>query len=420
MDKDDFGFGGNNEGQIDNPTDIQHKEDVTDLTPDVKDANGKDDLDDIANQMKKDNDVKPSDEPANDDAGDKLEEGTAIEVDGKTYTVDSKGNLVNEDGTIFKEAKDVNDWIKSFDEVKEEDPSATVNIENIQKLIDIEVVDDNDKPIEFENTPEGVKSYIDVILEIKQQEHYETAINTLCQKYPFIEDMINYYHANGNSIEGFNQVRDLSGIEVDDNNESQQESIIRTAWKEQNRRGDVNGYIQYLKSSGTLAATAKEELEALKQADNEYRKQMAKKAEEAENARIAEMESYWKGVENVINSRNIAGYTIPENITITRNGQKISATPKDFFNYIYLQDRDGLSAYQKDLQAQDRNATRDDAILKAYLMFTGGNYSDLVNMAINKEKVKTLKLKSQQKTNNSVRVIKPKNGNDNKNVDFGY
>ena len=417
---DDFGFGGNNASQDDDTTKLEHKEDVTDLNPDGNDPNGTADLNNNDSEPKDTNDDKGSDNPDNKDADNTLEAGTTIEADGKTYTVDTNGNLLNEDGTIFKEAKDVNDWIKSFDEVKEEDPSNVVNIANIQKLIDIEVVDDNDKPIEFENTPEGVKSYIDAILEIKQQEHYETAINTLCQKYPFVEDLINYFHANGGSIDGFNQVRDLSGITIDDNNEAQQESIIRTAWKEQNRKGDVNGYIQYLKSCGTLAATAKEELEGLKEADNEYRRQMAQKAEEAENARIAELEEYWNGVKNVITSRNIAGYTIPENITITRNGQKISATPADFFNYIYLQDKNGQSAYQKDLEKQDRNATRDDAILKAYLMFTGGSYSDLVNMAINKEKVKTLKLKSQEKTNNTVRISKPRNSKDNKTVDFGY
>lgn len=418
---DEFGFGGGNETQIDDTTTKGNQDPVTDIDKGKgNDPLAVDDLDDIQDPNKPDNDGEDHKEPDTNDNKNTLEEGTNIEVDGKTYTVDANGNVLDENGQMFKEAKDVDAWIKSFEQVESNDESTSISISDVQKLMDIEVVDDNDKPIEFENTPEGIKSYIDAVLEIKQEEHYETAINTMFQKYPFIEDLINYYHANGGSIDGFNQVRDLSGISIDESNENQQESIIRTAWKEQNRKGDVNGYIQYLKSSGILYSTAQEELEGLKERDAEYRKEMARRAEEAENARIAQLEQYWGGVKKVIESRNIAGYTIPENITITRNGQKISATPADFFNYVYMQDKNGLSAYQRDLEAQDKTISRDDAILRAYLMFTGGSYSDLVNMAINREKVKTLKLKSQTKQNSSMRITKPKNNKDNKNVDFGY
>lgn len=418
---DEFGFGSGNEDQIDDTTAKENQDPVTDIDKGKgNDPLSVDDLDDIQDPNKPDKDGEDHKEPDTDDNKNTLEEGTNIEVDGKTYTVDANGNVLDENGQMFKEAKDVDVWIKSFEQVESNDEPTSISISDVQKLMDIEVVDDNDKPIEFENTPEGIKSYIDAVLEIKQEEHYETAINTMFQKYPFIEDLINYYHANGGSIDGFNQVRDLSGISIDESNESQQESIIRTAWKEQNRKGDVNGYIQYLKSSGILYSTAQEELEGLKERDAEYRKEMARKAEEAENARIAQLEQYWGGVKKVIESRNIAGYTIPENITITRNGQKISATPTDFFNYVYMQDKNGLSAYQRDLEAQDKTISRDDAILRAYLMFTGGSYSDLVNMAINREKVKTLKLKSQTKQNSSMRITKPKNNKDNKNVDFGY
>ena len=60
---------------------------------------------------------------------------------------------------------------------------------------------------------------------------------------------LNYYVANGNSFEGFGELRDRSGIEVDENNVSQQEAIVREAFKEFNRRGNVDKYIQYLKDS---------------------------------------------------------------------------------------------------------------------------------------------------------------------------
>ena len=197
-----------------------------------------------------------------------LEAGTSIEVGENTYTVDEQGNLVDKDGNIFKEPKDVDAWLKEFDNI--ENTEDEININTIQDAIGIQITDDNDKPIEFENSIEGIKSYINSVIETARDEHYETAINTLYQKYPILNDVLNYYLANGNSLEGFNEIPDRSGITINDSDEAQQEAIIRTAWKEQERKGDVESYIQYLKSSGTLLATAKEELAGLQEADAQY------------------------------------------------------------------------------------------------------------------------------------------------------
>lgn len=348
-----------------------------------------------------------------------LEAGTSIEVGENTYTVDEQGNLVDKDGNIFKEAKDVDAWLKEFDKI--ENTEDEININTIQDAIGIQITDDNDKPIEFENSIEGIKSYINAVVETARDEHYETYINTLYQKYPILNDVLNYYLANGNSLEGFNEIPDRSGITINDSDEAQQEAIIRTAWKEQGRKGDVESYLQYLKSSGTLLATAKEELAGLQEADAQYRKEIEEEAERKENERIKRLEDYWNGVHDVIKSRNIAGYQIPETIVINRDGQKISVTPEDFFNYVYRVDNDGLSAYERALAAETPESRRDDEILRAYLKFVGGNYSNLVSMAINKEKVATLRLKAKERNTTTVRVTKPQQtGVKGTDIDFGY
>lgn len=348
-----------------------------------------------------------------------LEAGTSIEVGENTYTIDEQGNLVDKDGNIFKEAKDVDAWLKEFDNI--ENTEDEININTIQDAIGIQITDDNDKPIEFENSIEGIKSYIDSVIETARDEHYETAINTLYQKYPILNDVLNYYLANGNSLEGFNEIPDRSGITINDSDEAQQEAIIRTAWKEQERKGDVESYIQYLKSSGTLLATAKEELAGLQEADAQYRKEIEEEAERKENERIKKLENYWNEVHNVIKSRNIAGYQIPETIVINRDGQKISVTPEDFFNYVYQVDSDGVSAYERALAAETPESRRDDEILRAYLKFVGGNYSNLVSMAINKEKVATLRLKAKERNTTTIRITKPQQtGAKSTDIDFGY
>ena len=82
---------------------------------------------------------------------------------------------------------------------------------------------------------------------------------------------IQSYEANGGSLEGYGEVPDRSGIELEENNEAQQEYIIKLAWHEQGRKGNVDGYIQYLKSTGNLYSVAQEELESLKEYDEQYR-----------------------------------------------------------------------------------------------------------------------------------------------------
>lgn len=362
---------------------------------------------------------KEKDENNENDNPTKLEEGTTLEIGDAKYTVDKDGNVVDSNGNIFKEASQVSEWMKEFENVEE--TTSDISIDSIKAAIGIEITDDNDKPIVFDNTVEGIKSYVDSVIETSKQEHYDTAINTLYQKYPIVKDVINYYVANGNSLEGFGQVPDRSGIEIDENNEAQQEQIIRTAWSERNQRGDVNSYINYLKSSGTLLATAKEELDGLKEADAQYKRDIEAKAAAEEKEKIETLERYWNGVHDIIKSRKIAGYQIPESIVITRDGQKLSVTPEDFFNYIYRVDKEGKSAYERDLEAETPDVRRDDEILRAYLKYVGGNYSNLVDMAINEKNVATLKLRAKQHNASAIRVTKPKSTkSDGANIDLGY
>lgn len=410
----DFGYGQNvnaNGGGSDNKG--EQNQDVTNLdNGQVENPNGGENINEPPAGKEKDEN-NGNDNPT------KLEEGTTLEIGDTKYTVDKDGNVVDSNGNIFKEASQVSEWMKEFENVEEN--TSDISIDSIKAAIGIEITDDNDKPIVFDNTVEGIKSYVDSVIETSKQEHYDTAINTLYQKYPIVKDVINYYVANGNSLEGFGQVPDRSGIEIDENNEAQQEQIIRTAWSERKQRGDVNSYINYLKSSGTLLATAKEELDGLKEADAQYKRDIEAKAAAEEKEKIETLERYWNGIHDIIKSRKIAGYQIPESIVITRDGQKLSVTPEDFFNYIYRVDKEGKSAYERDLEAETPDVRRDDEILRAYLKYVGGNYSNLVDMAINEKNVATLKLRAKQHNASAIRVTKPKSTKpDGANIDLGY
>ena len=414
-----FGFGGNN---VDDSND--KLQDVNKDTDNGGNGNDPDpvDLGDLDDNKDTDNNGGGTGDDNKDKGDDKdgkldLSEGQVVEIGDDSYTVDKEGNLVDKDGNIFKEAKDVQDFLKGF-EVDDTDSDEELNIDNIQKALGIELTDDNDKPIQFENTIEGVKSYINSVIEAQKKDVAEAAVAAVFTKYPIVEQFLNYYIANGDSYEGFGQTPDRSNITIDDNNEAQQENIIRTAWKERNMAGDVESYIQYLKASNILASTARNELKSLQESDKQKRDEYEKEAKRVEEEKAKSLKEYWDGVANVITSRKIAGYEIPEQILITRDGKKLTATPKDFFNYVYQVDKDGKSAYAKDFAKLTPEQKRDDEILRAFLTFTGGTYANLIDMAIKEDKIKTLKLHAKESKKTSIRV-KPaaKKGND---LDFGF
>ena len=427
-----FGYGGSSSGSSAGATEGQTDGNVTDINngngsltpPDINDGNnGELNKNNGTEDVNKNNGAAEIGDGDNNNGGTETtlphdyEAGTEIEVDGSTYSVAENGDVVDKDGNVFKEAKDVKAWIESF-EVNNVNPDE-ISIETLQKTFDVELTDENGKPIEFENTPEGVKSYVESIIEVQKEEIQEATINTLYAKYPILETLIPYIATNGGSIEGFTDVKDRSGVTIDESNEAQQESIIRESWAEQKISGNVDNYIAYLKANGMLLDTAKAELAALQEKDASLREELAQQAEEAEQAAIELETQFWTGVKEVIDSRSIAGYKIPDTIIIERDGKKISATPDDFFNYMYQVDANGISSYDNDLAKESLEDRRNDAILRAYLKFVGGNYTNLVDMAINDKEVKKLKLIAKSRNHSSVKINKPQ-ANKGKDIDLGF
>lgn len=359
---------------------------------------------------------KPNGDGQSDDSS--LKEGSVVTVGEDSYTVDANGNLLDKDNNIFKSSNEVAEWLAQFETVDDDEDADAINLANIQKAIGIDLSDENGNPVEFENSIEGIKSYINGVVEANREENYRTAFNSIQQQYPFIDDVINYWVANNNSLEGYNEIPDRSKIEVIPNNTAQHEAIIRQAWAESKRPGNIEDYLQYLKSSGNLEAVARDELKGLQQLDADYRERIAQQAEEVEAQQQQYIAEYWKSVQDIVQGGKIAGYDIPETISVNRDGRTIAVGRNEFFNYLYQVDGEGKSMYQRDIEATDETTQLQDQLLRAYLMFTGGSYADLVTMADNKNKVKHLKLTAKNSKKPSVRINR-NNSNKPKDLDFG-
>lgn len=90
---------------------------------------------------------------------------------------------------------------------------------------------------------------------------------------------------------------------------------------------------------------------------------------------------------------------------------------KDFLKYVSTPvDNEGNTAYMLDEAKVDSDARMQDDLLKAFLRFTGGDYASLVGMAVNKQKVLSIRTTAAQTTGKRTVIINSK-GNNSKTVD---
>ena len=344
-----------------------------------------------------------------------LTEGTEIVFDGATYTVDANGNLVDENGTIFKEAKDVADWMKSMDVEDSNNNDEALTLASIQEAIGITVTDADGNNVEFTDDAAGIKAYVNSVIDLKSNEIQQATINKFYQDNPLVKQFTDYVQLNG-TPRGFGEIPDRSGIVLDKDNTAQLEAVIRMAASEFGNKSLNDNYIKYLKDGGGLYDEAKAQLQALVEKDAAVRKDIEDRAKAQREAEAKSVSDYWNKVNNVIDSRIIAGYKLPESFTKEVNGQKVIITPNDFYNYLSKAtetDTDGnkVTGYQRDLNKLTDDEYLNRELLDAWLMFTGGTYKDLIAMAVNEDKVRQLRVKSkEQRSTKTVKVIKKQGG----------
>lgn len=338
-----------------------------------------------------------------------LSEGDTVNVDGVDYTIDANGNALTADGTVFRTAAELAELISQ----NGSEPSV---LEQLQSRFGSDFEDENGNPVVFDNNAEGIAAYVDTIVQNKMAEAQIAALNDLFDTYPQIEQVINHLELNG-TLEDFVEIPDRSQITVSENNEEQQAAFIREEWKLSGKKGDVNKFIDYCKNAGILYDTAVESKEAV---DSIYESRLAEQkaqVEAQEAAAAAAEEAYWDNVEDIISKGELLGYSIPEQIQCNRDGKKTMLSRRDFLNYVSVPvDNEGNTAYMLDEARVDSNARIQDDLLKAFLRFTGGDYASLVGMAVNKQKVLSIRTTAAQTTGKRTVIINSK-GNNSKTVD---
>lgn len=339
----------------------------------------------------------------------KLSEGDTINVDGVDYTIDAEGNAIAADGTVFRTATELAELIAQ----NGSEPSV---LNQLQTRFGSDFKDENGNPIVFDDNEEGIAAYVETVVQSRVKEVQIAAINNLFETYPQVEQVINHLKLNG-TLDDFVEIPDRSQITVSKDNEEQQAAFIREEWKLSGKKGDVNKFIDYCKNAGILYDTAVESKEAV---DSIYESRLAEQkaqVEAKEAAAAAEEKAYWDNVEKTISKGELLGYSIPEQIQCNKDGKKVMLSRKDFLKYVSTPvDSEGNTAYMLDEAKVDSDTRMQDDLLKAFLRFTGGDYASLVGMAVNKQKVLSIRTAAAQTTGKRTVIINSK-GNNSKTVD---
>lgn len=338
-----------------------------------------------------------------------LSEGDTVNVDGVDYTIDAEGNAIAADGTVFRTATELAELIAQ----NGSEPSV---LNQLQTRFGSDFKDENGNPIVFDDNEEGIAAYVETVVQSRVKEAQAAAINNLFETYPQVEQVINHLKLNG-SLDDFVEIPDRSQITVSKDNEEQQATFIREEWKLSGKKGDVNKFIDYCKNAGILYDTAVESKEAV---DSIYESRLAEQkaqVEAKEAAAAAEEKAYWDNVEKTISKGELLGYSIPEQIQCNKDGKKVMLSRRDFLKYVSTPvDSEGNTAYMLDEAKVDSDARMQDDLLKAFLRFTGGDYASLVGMAVNKQKVLSIRTAAAQTTGKRTVIINNK-GNNSKTVD---
>lgn len=394
-----------NQQEVDNNTDVPNNQE------DVEHLNGSD-VDDITNQPTDDINSNTSNEDDNPSTGE-LTVGDQIEYDGNTYTIADNGDLVDEKGNVFKEAKDVASFLEN-NEVEDEDNSS-FDINTLREEFDVDLTDDEGNALEFDNTPSGIKDFVNAVIEQKSNDIQEATINRFYASNPLVKQFVDYVQLTG-TPRGFGEIPDRSGIQIEEDNEAQQIAVIKMAANEFGNKTINDSYINWLRESGNLYTYAKEQLDALIDKDKQVRKDIEEKAAQQRQEETERLNDYWNKVHSVIDSRVIGGYKIPENFTREINGKKVLCNSNDFFNYISnacYEDENGnkMTGYTRSLNSLTDEEYLNRELLDAWLMFTGGSYKDLVDMAVKENEVRKLIVKSKQnRSTKTVKVVKKQEG----------
>lgn len=351
------------------------------------------------NEIKKDDDLgkdksKDNQEDSNNKGSDNQEKNKeedsdnkkpeAVDIDGKTFKLDENGNAIDEENKIVKTKEELDALVNEQSE-QQELPLPKELIQNIG----IEILDENGKPKEYEESVNGLVNLVkDVAEEINKKEKKE-----FFETFPVIADLVKHLQRGGKQEDFFKaKTESWLNVSLKEADEITKLDIIvkdlvakgfeaKDAIETANLYKDTNK----LDEKSEIALKSRQEAEKL---DNKQKDDAINREIEEENKKIIET---WKNVEKVVNKGKLSEIFIPE------------IDKKGFYEYISKAvNEDGYSQL-----AIDRAELEiEQKLLLDYLVYKKLDLSKLVkNIKITE---KTTTLRGRLQSENSVKNLQNK------------
>jgi hypothetical protein len=337
----------------------------------------------------------------NDDNTDSSDNVVEVEIDNEVFKLDTDGNAITETG----EVKYTADQLKEFEE-----DSTTSNFDLID-LTQIQPVDTEGKPIQYENTPDGRRKYVEDVYKAGAIDRANKIIEERYNQNPLLKTVSDYIIANG-SLEGFSEKQIMRKPISDDSTEEDLIATIRSARK---MKGDseveIANTVSWAKSDGKLKELAKMSDDYLLQAEKSQREQLAAKAKEVEEQRIASTRKYVSNLTNTIVNGKLTiadkELIIPAILTVkTEQGNK-NVPREELIKYATQVNQYRMpngkivnaTQYQIDKHTKQQTRNINDDIYEMISLFTGQDNNQILKSAVNNHRANTIRKKLKSKAN---------------------
>lgn len=318
---------------------------------------------------------------------------TGIEIDGVKYGFDDKGNAVNEKGEIVKTKEEV-DAIISESETEDLPPIT----EELSQLLGYKILDETGKPKVYEESTEGLVSYIKDVTEkqreIDEQEFFEG--------FPLAKEIAEHIKKGGTEEDFYkSKLASWKNVTLEGADEARKMSIVIDDLKAKGFNDkDAKETADLYRDSNKLDEKSEAALKSRKEAESKAIADQKKAEVEAFKKQEAEAIAQWKSIEEIVNKGSLEIINIPE------------TEKKAFYNYISQADESGYSK-----AAQDRaNLSLEKKLLLDYLVFKKIDINALVDNKIKTKQAISLRdrLKKQEQgigTNTQKQVNNQASGN---------
>lgn len=334
-----------------------------------------------------------------------VEETVIFEQDGveKTYKISKEGNVLNDDGSIFK-TKSEYEQLLSDNEPKD---ALDVKIEDVAKLSGIQLIDTNGEPLSFEPTIEGFARRETAIAEQYANTGYQQALDDLYSQNPEIPELLKHKRLYGN-LENFGKTIDYSNMTIDKDKKELHKNLIIEAEVLRGRTVEAaNKLADYYIADGSSfdeAKVAQSFLSEHKAKEDAARNKVIQDQQDAireqaeqyygvklENNKVVPSNDEGTVFDMLVRKGQIGKFKIPETgVTIDINGKTQKLSRADLFNYIAIPNAE--TGYTQ-AQLNEKNYLNDKGnyILHHLRILMGYNFNQIITDAVGEQHLKEVK-----------------------------